>query len=241
MPRPSDDTRLTRSGGPASCPSVTHERLGAIGDRPSVARKERTPGKGTTDPKCFAGQIAVLKPTSIAHMRGSDTRHPLCLEWRGSFGSGSSLQLPVPFVCRCLGKTLGSRASTSRSVVLQTGQRKDRISYLAVTTSAKTNFRSTPAIVAWVNRAFGELIREEDRAQPDYQPLTAQADSDQGPPVLLLGQTPHGTDRFFAKSSCASASRTVSSANISAEANAGSQTGRAGPIGWRGCFLVYLA
>jgi ATP-dependent exoDNAse (exonuclease V) beta subunit len=52
------------------------------------------------------------------------------------------------------------------------------------------NWRSSPAIVAWVNAVFGRLVRPAEASQPDYVGLQAAARpaaGDAGAPVLLLG------------------------------------------------------
>jgi len=56
------------------------------------------------------------------------------------------------------------------------------------TLSLEHNFRTTAPIIDWVNRVFGELIRHEEDAQPEYQPLAAVRERvDIGPSVSLLG------------------------------------------------------
>ena len=52
------------------------------------------------------------------------------------------------------------------------------------------NWRSSPAIVDWVNAVFDRLVRPADGSQPDYVPLRAARrplDGHAGAPVLLLG------------------------------------------------------
>ncbi|MDE0654398.1 MAG: UvrD-helicase domain-containing protein [bacterium] len=52
------------------------------------------------------------------------------------------------------------------------------------------NWRSSPAIVDWVNATFGQLVRPADGSQPDYVPLHAACrpiGGEAGAPVLLLG------------------------------------------------------
>ena len=52
------------------------------------------------------------------------------------------------------------------------------------------NWRSSPAIVEWVNAVFGHLVRPAEGSQPDYVPLrSARPPLGDGaePPVLLLG------------------------------------------------------
>ncbi|MFA9430805.1 UvrD-helicase domain-containing protein [Egicoccus sp. AB-alg2] len=60
-----------------------------------------------------------------------------------------------------------------------------------------TNFRSAPGLLGWVNHVFGELIRPQPGAQPEYQPLDAapgRHDAPRGPGVGLLGMEPHPDD-----------------------------------------------
>ncbi|MDX6551694.1 MAG: hypothetical protein QOH74_182, partial [Gaiellales bacterium] len=54
-----------------------------------------------------------------------------------------------------------------------------------------TNFRSTRAIVNWVNTTLGALMIEEEGAQPKFQPLTPGPEAPAGGPVLLLGRDEH--------------------------------------------------
>ena len=52
------------------------------------------------------------------------------------------------------------------------------------------NWRSSPAIVDWVNAVFDRLVRRADGSQPDYVPLQAARrplGGEAGAPVLLLG------------------------------------------------------
>ena len=52
------------------------------------------------------------------------------------------------------------------------------------------NWRSSPAIVEWVNAVFGRLVRPAEGSQPDYVPLRAARrpiGGQAGAPVLLLG------------------------------------------------------
>ena len=52
------------------------------------------------------------------------------------------------------------------------------------------NWRSSPAIVDWVNAVFGHLVRPADGSQPGYVPLQAARrplEGEAGAPVLLLG------------------------------------------------------
>ena len=52
------------------------------------------------------------------------------------------------------------------------------------------NWRSSPAIVDWVNAVFDRLVRPADGSQPDYVPLRAARrplDGHAGAPVVLLG------------------------------------------------------
>ena len=49
------------------------------------------------------------------------------------------------------------------------------------------NFRSRPAILRFVNRAFGALIKESDeKGQPAYEPIQPRAGLDDGPAVIAL-------------------------------------------------------
>jgi ATP-dependent exoDNAse (exonuclease V) beta subunit len=65
-----------------------------------------------------------------------------------------------------------------------------RLAAEPVTLSA--NFRTTGAVVAWVNGTFARLITEEPGAQPAYQPLTAVRETDlAGPAVLTFGGVHH--------------------------------------------------
>ncbi len=55
-----------------------------------------------------------------------------------------------------------------------------------------SNFRSTEAVMAWVNHVFGDLIQPAEGSQPEYFPLEAQRPTaPSGPSVLLLGSEPH--------------------------------------------------
>ena len=52
------------------------------------------------------------------------------------------------------------------------------------------NWRSSPAIVDWVNAIFGRLVRPADGSQPGYVPLVAAGrplEGEAGAPILLLG------------------------------------------------------
>ena len=58
------------------------------------------------------------------------------------------------------------------------------------TVSLTTNFRSSPALLAWVNHVFGQLITEKPGAQPDYQalvPAPTRTNATVGPGVALMG------------------------------------------------------
>lgn len=59
--------------------------------------------------------------------------------------------------------------------------------HLGETLPLTTNFRSTRAILNWVNSVFGTLIQAEERAQPAYTPLASKPNADDGAPVLVLG------------------------------------------------------
>ncbi|WFG42340.1 UvrD-helicase domain-containing protein [Pseudonocardia alni] len=54
-----------------------------------------------------------------------------------------------------------------------------------------TNFRSTRAILDWVNATFGTLITEVEGAQPAFQPLAPRPDAPAGGPVVVLGREQH--------------------------------------------------
>lgn len=54
-----------------------------------------------------------------------------------------------------------------------------------------TNFRSTQAILDWVNSSFGALISEIDAAQPAFRALTPPPDATEGAPVVILGREQH--------------------------------------------------
>jgi ATP-dependent helicase/nuclease subunit A len=58
----------------------------------------------------------------------------------------------------------------------------------------RTNFRTTPPVIDWVNHVFGRLITSVDDQQPAYQPL-APAPGRQAPPddhpVVVLGAAAH--------------------------------------------------
>ncbi len=57
------------------------------------------------------------------------------------------------------------------------------------------NWRSSPAIVEWVNAVFGRLVRPAEGSQPEYVPLQAAhrpITGGAGAPVLLLGTGSHG-------------------------------------------------
>ncbi|MGQ0826685.1 MAG: UvrD-helicase domain-containing protein [Actinomycetota bacterium] len=54
------------------------------------------------------------------------------------------------------------------------------------------NFRTTPPILEWVNRVFGELIRPHPGSQPEYRALDpVRVPAPAGPGVVLLGATAH--------------------------------------------------
>jgi ATP-dependent exoDNAse (exonuclease V) beta subunit len=69
----------------------------------------------------------------------------------------------------------------------------------AIEVSLTTNFRSTPEILRWINHVFGRLIQRTTAddgvtlAQPAYEALDAQPSAApvEGPPVTVLGSTPH--------------------------------------------------
>jgi ATP-dependent helicase/nuclease subunit A len=57
-----------------------------------------------------------------------------------------------------------------------------------------TNFRSTPAVLRWVNHTFAQLIEANGSIQADYQPLHAdpsrpEVDDSAGPPVAVIGRS----------------------------------------------------
>ncbi len=55
-----------------------------------------------------------------------------------------------------------------------------------------SNFRSTEAVMTWINHVFGDLIQPAEGSQPDYFPLEARrASAPSGPGVLLLGSACH--------------------------------------------------
>jgi ATP-dependent exoDNAse (exonuclease V) beta subunit len=55
-----------------------------------------------------------------------------------------------------------------------------------------SNFRSTEAVMAWINHVFGELIQPVEGSQPDYFPLEARRPTaPRGPGVMLLGSECH--------------------------------------------------
>ncbi|HEX6257825.1 MAG TPA: UvrD-helicase domain-containing protein [Euzebyales bacterium] len=63
--------------------------------------------------------------------------------------------------------------------------------------SLTTNFRSSPAVIAWVNHTFGRLITAQQGSQPTYDPLDAAPDrsaAPTGPGVALLGTALHTDD-----------------------------------------------
>jgi ATP-dependent exoDNAse (exonuclease V) beta subunit len=54
-----------------------------------------------------------------------------------------------------------------------------------------TNFRSTPAVLGWINHVFGQLIRPAEGAQPAYFGLEPdRRNPRRGPGVMLLGAEP---------------------------------------------------
>ncbi|MPZ87546.1 MAG: AAA family ATPase [Nitriliruptorales bacterium] len=58
----------------------------------------------------------------------------------------------------------------------------------------RTNFRTTPPVIDWINQVFGRLITHEPGLQPAYQPLEAAPQRTvppAGPPVTVLGLQPH--------------------------------------------------
>ncbi len=60
-----------------------------------------------------------------------------------------------------------------------------------------TNFRTSPAVIQWVNDVFGNLIRYADASQPEYEPLDpspTREDPTCGPPVTVLGTAIHPAD-----------------------------------------------
>jgi ATP-dependent helicase/nuclease subunit A len=58
-----------------------------------------------------------------------------------------------------------------------------------------TNFRTSPAVIDWVNAVFGALIAHMQDSQPAYaalDPAPTRSDPPEGPPVLLLGAAHEG-------------------------------------------------
>jgi ATP-dependent exoDNAse (exonuclease V) beta subunit len=56
--------------------------------------------------------------------------------------------------------------------------------------SLTTNFRSSPAVISWVNHVFGALITASDGSQPSYEPLApapGRRSAPVGPGVALVG------------------------------------------------------
>jgi ATP-dependent exoDNAse (exonuclease V) beta subunit len=54
------------------------------------------------------------------------------------------------------------------------------------------NFRTTTPILEWVNRCFGQLIREDAESQPAYVPLDpVRGPATAGPAVSFVGRSPH--------------------------------------------------
>ena len=55
-----------------------------------------------------------------------------------------------------------------------------------------SNFRSTEAVMAWINHVFGDLIQPAEGSQPEYFPLEARRpNAPRGPGVKLLGSDCH--------------------------------------------------
>ncbi|TCK22781.1 UvrD-helicase domain-containing protein [Pseudonocardia endophytica] len=54
-----------------------------------------------------------------------------------------------------------------------------------------TNFRSTHAIIDWVDTTFAALISERAGAQPAFVPLEPRPDAEGGDPVVVLGAAAH--------------------------------------------------
>ncbi len=73
----------------------------------------------------------------------------------------------------------------------------DRFAERATPEYLTCNFRSTPRVLAWINRVFGELIQPFPGSQPEYRALEAERRDPidaSGPGVMLLGVTPHADD-----------------------------------------------
>ena len=65
-------------------------------------------------------------------------------------------------------------------------------SHIGSRAGLSTNFRTVEPILDWVNHVFGELIQFQEGAQPTYDPLDChRTDVGHGPPVTILGATPH--------------------------------------------------
>jgi ATP-dependent helicase/nuclease subunit A len=62
--------------------------------------------------------------------------------------------------------------------------------HLGQTVRLTTNFRSTRAVLDWVNTVLTRLIQPDGRAQPDYVALHPRPDAEAGAPVLVLGAEP---------------------------------------------------
>ena len=60
------------------------------------------------------------------------------------------------------------------------------------TVSLDSNFRTVPAVLAWVNEVFASVITQDGMDQPAYAPLSpTRPVVDGGPSVILLGGEPH--------------------------------------------------
>ena len=55
-----------------------------------------------------------------------------------------------------------------------------------------TNFRSTPEIISWINKVFGDLINSREGSQPSYTPLTPMREpAPAGAAVSIVGSVAH--------------------------------------------------
>ena len=67
---------------------------------------------------------------------------------------------------------------------------RDRIG--ATQASLSANFRSTPAVIDWVNHTMGRLIHFEPDVQPPYEPLDpCRGEAQHAGSVVVLGAQPH--------------------------------------------------
>ena len=82
-------------------------------------------------------------------------------------------------------------AKTSATVADLVGTYLAAQSKLGGETALVTNFRTTAAILDWVNRVFGALMVAEPGTQPAYQPLAAfRTEPAGGPAMTVLGAAP---------------------------------------------------